>query len=139
MHRPRTRSGRRRDLARNDEPKRNPAAKEPDHGSRLCARTGKLRGNFAEQVPVLQRFGGLGLGCPDRLDDDFEAPSVYQQPVVAIDQVHIDLGPLTPACLAQLAQRPRGANEREPGLKPDFRAPPIFPRPSAAGRRFERR
>ena len=161
MHLPRMHSGRRRNLlrnnakrcfsgacpspkgpgplARNDEPKRDPAAKKTDRGSRLCTRTGKLRGNLAEQLPVLQRFDGLGLGCSDRLDDDLETPSVNQHPVVAIDQIHVDLGSLTPACLAQLAQRPRSANQSEPGLKPDFRALPIFYRPSSAGRRFESR
>ena len=158
---PRTRSGRRRNLlrdsaqrcfsgacpgpkgpgplTRNDESQRDPAAKELGHGSRLCARPRELRGGFAEPLPISQRFDDLGLGCSDRLDDDFEAPSVNQHPVVAIDQIHVDLGSLTPVCLAQLAQRPRSANQSEPGLKPDFRALPIFQRPSAAGRRFESR
>ena len=137
MHLPWTQSGRRRDLARNDEPERDPAAKKSDHGSGLCTRAGKLRGDFAEQLPVLQPSDSLGLGCSDRFDDDFETPSVNQHPVVSIDQIHIDLGSLTPACLAQLAQRPWSANDSEAGLEPDLRAPPIFQRPSAADRRFE--
>ena len=40
-------------LARNDEPERDPAAKKLDHGSGLCTRIGELRGDFAEQLPVL--------------------------------------------------------------------------------------